>query len=149
MSKLKNQAIEAEDGMSVTEAVFRGYVTTTVVTYVEQLQKVCHALASEAGWWNDPETGKRVERNTGELLMLCVSELAEAMEADRKSLKDDHLPQRDGLEVELADCVIRIFDLAGARGLDLGGAMIEKLRYNITRADHKPENRLKDDGKKC
>ena len=31
-------------------------------------------------WWVDITTGKRKERNVGEMLMLCVSELAEAME---------------------------------------------------------------------
>ena len=50
--------------------------------------------------------------------------------------------------MELADAVIRIMDLAGAVGLDLGGAVAEKLDYNQKRADHKPENRAKDGGKK-
>ena len=31
--------------------------------------------------------------------------------------------------------------------LDLGGAIIEKLLYNSTRADHKIENRMKENGK--
>jgi hypothetical protein len=51
-------------------------------------------------------------------------------------------------EVELADAVIRIFDLAGGYGLDLGGALAEKLEYNASRADHKPENRKDLFGKK-
>ena len=37
------------------------------------------------------------------------------------------------VEVELADAVIRIADLAGALGLDLGGAIAEKLEYNRNR----------------
>ena len=80
--------------------------------------------------------------------MLCVSELSEAMEGHRKNLMDDHLPTRKMFEVELADCIIRIFDIAGAVGLDLGGAFVEKMTYNANRADHKPENRLKENGKK-
>lgn len=87
------------------------------------------------------------DRNTGELLMLCVSELAEAMEGHRKSLPDDKLPHRSMFEVELADCLIRIFDLAGARGLDLQGAYEEKMAYNAQRADHKIEQRLQPGGK--
>ena len=88
------------------------------------------------------------ERNTGELLMLCVSELAEAMEGHRKNLPDDKLPHRSMFEVELADCLIRIFDLAGARGLDLGGAFIEKMDYNARRLDHTHEQRKMPGGKK-
>jgi hypothetical protein len=52
------------------------------------------------------------------------------------------------LEVELADAVIRIFDMAGGLGLDVGGAIAEKLVYNGKRADHKPENRRDVGGKK-
>lgn len=113
-----------------------------------ELMRACHGLAAAAGWWKDPATGEKVERNTGELLMLCVSELAEAMEGDRKGLKDDKLPDRDMLEVELADCLIRIFDMAGGLGLDVPGALVAKLKYNAERADHKPENRAKEGGKK-
>ncbi len=51
------------------------------------------------------------------------------------------------VEVELADAVIRIFDLAGALGLDVAGAITEKMEYNLNRADHKLENRSKENGK--
>lgn len=61
---------------------------------------------------------------------------------------DDKLPHRKMVEVELADCIIRIFDLAVAMGLDIGGAFVEKTVYNTKRADHKIENRLKENGKK-
>jgi NTP pyrophosphatase (non-canonical NTP hydrolase) len=99
-------------------------------------------------WWVDLHTGKPLDRNVGEMLMLCVSELSEAMEGHRKGLADDKLPHRPMLEVELADCVIRICDIAAGLGLDLGGAIVEKCLYNLTRADHQLENRLKDGGKK-
>jgi hypothetical protein len=45
-------------------------------------------------WWTDLETGARIERNKGELMMLMVSEIAEAMEGVRKNLQDDKLPHR-------------------------------------------------------
>lgn len=99
-------------------------------------------------WWRDPVTGERVERNVGELLMLIVSEVAEAMEGHRKGLPDDKLPHRPMIEVELADAMIRIFDLAGGMGYDLGGAFEEKIAYNATRHDHTVAARLAPGGKK-
>lgn len=100
-----------------------------------------------AGWYSDPRTGERIQRNVGEMLALIHSEISEALEGHRKNLMDDHLPHRSMIEVELADAVIRICDLAGYLGLDLGGALEEKREYNANRADHKPENRARDGGK--
>lgn len=112
------------------------------------LTEACHGAAVAGGWWHDIHTGEPVQRNVGELLMLIVSEVAEAMEGHRKNLQDDKLPARKMLEVELADAVIRIFDLAGSQGFSLGDAIAEKLAYNAKRADHKPENRRAENGKK-
>lgn len=101
------------------------------------------------GWYTDPQTMRpKVERNFGELIALCHSELSEALEAHRKNLMDDKLPHRSGAEVELADCVIRIMDMCVCMGFDLAGALLEKVEYNSNRADHKLENRIKDGGKK-
>lgn len=115
----------------------------------KHLTDACHGAAFRSGWWTDLKTGadQRNANNVPEKLMLIVSEVAEGMEGHRKNLKDDKLPHRDMLEVELADAVIRIFDLAGAKGMDLGGAISEKLAFNAQRADHKPENRAADGGK--
>jgi NTP pyrophosphatase (non-canonical NTP hydrolase) len=88
------------------------------------------------------------QRNFGELIALCHSELSEALEGHRKDLQDDKLPHRKMVEVELADCLIRIFDLAGGYGLDLDGAFEEKTAYNAVRSDHKIESRLGVGGKK-
>lgn len=115
------------------------------------LQCVCHEASANAGWWTDINTGLPIvvtKTLVSEKLMLIVTEVAEAMEGNRKDCMDTHLTDRKMIEVELADAVIRICDLAGALGLDLGGAIAAKLEYNANRADHKIENRLKDGGKK-
>lgn len=113
------------------------------------LRDVCYENSAKRGWWHDLKTGAPLERNKGEMLMLVVTEVAEAMEGSRKNLMDDHLPTRSMLEVELADAVIRIMDFAGGFGLDIGGAMKEKLAYNAVRSDHSKESRLSENGKKC
>lgn len=118
---------------------------------IRLLAMLSHWHADVTGWWTDLETGERLpltQERVGDKLMLIVSEIAEAKEGHRKGLMDDHLPDRPMIEVELADAMIRIGDLAGALGLDLGGAVIAKMRYNQTRADHKPANRRKPGGKK-
>jgi hypothetical protein len=68
---------------------------------------------ANAKWWVNIDTGRPLERNVGELLMLCVSELSEGLEGDRKNLMDDKLPHRTMLEVELADALIRTLDIIG------------------------------------
>jgi len=112
----------------------------------------------EAGWWTDEEIQKVKERSFGKYtkesatliaskLALVHSEVSEALEGMRKGLQDDHLPHRAMFEVELADTLIRIFDLCGFCDLDIDGAVKEKYAYNKTRADHKKENRLVEGGK--
>lgn len=113
---------------------------------LNDLSKMVHE--SNHKWWTDMETGVRITRNKGELLMLIVSEIAEAMEGERKGLMDDHLVHRSMAEVELADAMIRIFDYAGAFGYDLQGAFDEKMAYNQTRKDHTIEHRKAEGGKK-
>ena len=70
---------------------------------VQDLFDICHEQSVDMGWHENP-------REAGTMLMLIVSEVAEAMEGIRKGLKDDHLPDREMVEVELADAVIRIAD---------------------------------------
>jgi len=106
----------------------------------------CHTANQK--WWTDIHTGLPISRNKGELLMLMVSEIAEAMEGERKDLMDDKIPTRKMAEVELVDTLIRIFDYAGGFGYDLQGAFEEKMLFNATRKDHSHEARKQDGGKK-
>lgn len=98
-------------------------------------------------WWRDLHTNEPITRNVGELLMLVVSEIAEGMEGHRKNLMDDKLPDRPMLEVELADALIRIMDIAGGLNLDLAGAFRDKMIFNAVRRDHTHEARKAEGGK--
>jgi hypothetical protein len=115
---------------------------------IQELVDLCYGNAKASGWHStigDPKVEKYLKPAQ---LMLMVSEIAEAMEGERKGLMDDHIPNRPMAEVELADAIIRICDYCGRWGYDLGGAVVEKLEYNKSRADHKLENRAKEGGKK-
>lgn len=74
-------------------------------------------------------------------LMLVVSELAEGLEMIRSPraynyrgglTKDaiSYIPKSGGLGEELADAVIRIFDLAESLEIDIEGAIVGKHEFN-------------------
>lgn len=104
--------------------------------------------SSDAGWWDKVTTEQQLFDATPGKLCLIHSEISEAMEGHRKNLMDDHLPHHSMFGVELADAVIRIADLAGKHGIDLGPIIAEKMEYNAVRPDHKRENRELVGGKK-
>lgn len=172
----------------------------------------------KAGWWTDLATGESMlrTRNRPEMLMLAISEIAEAADGIYGAM-DDKLPHLPMYDVELADFVIRMLDLIGAEvtcgisvrwqnqptvvtqphymaesrtwrlmeivrmisramecyrkgrhgdylhsltlavqlafliadaeKINLWDAIEQKRAFNRIRADHKPENRVKDGGK--
>lgn len=120
------------------------------------LTTMCHNAAAANGWWHtkkydlitDTETYVLQDRNVGEAIALMHSELSEGFEAARKDLPSDKIEGFSGLEEELADTLIRIFDFAGGANLRLGEAFVAKLKYNTTREDHKLEAREAPGGKK-
>jgi NTP pyrophosphatase (non-canonical NTP hydrolase) len=117
---------------------------------LNKLSEQIYAANKEKGFWDE-------ERNVGETLMLVVTELAEAMEVHRKTgdirldsaametvsgVSEDHFSStfvmlaKDTFGDEIADALIRLFDLAGGFGIDLDFHVSQKLRYNATR-EHK------------
>jgi NTP pyrophosphatase (non-canonical NTP hydrolase) len=95
---------------------------------ISELMYHIHQTATSKGWWEK-------DRDYPELLMLVVSELSEGLEGVRRSepRKSDKIPEFSEIEEELADAVIRIMDMCEHKGLRLGEAMIEKMKYNDAR----------------
>jgi hypothetical protein len=81
-----------------------------------ELAREIHEQNVQVGWWDDwPVKTDRHET----AMMLVISEIAEAMEGHRKNLMDDHLPQYKMFDVEIADALIRLLDLAGAYEIEV------------------------------
>ncbi|MBF0595036.1 MAG: nucleotide pyrophosphohydrolase [Candidatus Omnitrophica bacterium] len=86
---------------------------------VQEMCDLCHSIAKSKGFWDK-------ERNVGEALMLVVTELAEAMEAHRKQ-------DQENFKEELADTLIRLFDLCGGMGIDIEAEITKKCEKNKSR----------------
>lgn len=117
---------------------------------INELAREVHQNAVDHGWWDGGE------RPPLEILMLCTGELSEAAEefrcgrpalyVDRFENDENELFERvtraerfkpnekpEGWAVELADCIIRIMDYCGHRGIDLETIIRLKHEYNKTR----------------
>lgn len=85
--------------------------------------KEIHNLAREKGWWDRP-------REVPELLCLIHSEISEALEAYRNGIEEG---QKGCLSEELADTIIRIWDMAAYLGIDIVEAVRQKHKVNLQR----------------
>jgi len=86
---------------------------------LNELCEICHSIAVSKGFWEK-------ERNTGEALMLIVTELAEAMEAHR-------IQDHDNFREEIADSFIRLLDLCGGMKIDIEAEIEKKANKNKNR----------------
>ena len=88
-----------------------------------------HQNAVNKGFWKEDES-----RNDSEMIMLVVTELAEAVEGLRHgNPPDDKLPHFNSAETEFADAIIRMMDQAHARGWRVAQAVEEKMKFNTSR----------------
>jgi len=98
---------------------------------IDELIQAAYANAVAHGWHDEP-------RSFPEILMLLVSEIAEAMEEFRSHRNEQEVYYVDGkpegIPIEIADLLIRVFDWAGAEGVNLAGAIAIKMEYNKGRS---------------
>lgn len=86
---------------------------------ISELVTRAHDNAVRHGFWD-------VKTDVATKLMLIVTELAEACEADRHG-------DRANFEEEIADTFIRLGDLCGGLEINIERVIGEKMRYNELR----------------
>lgn len=135
---------------------------------IYQTQQEINKNAHDKGFWDDNKNVINIMTNSGlftdkqieatesafksQKLLLIVSEVTEAMEADRKHkyikepfngndymhdsdfVREFELHIKDTFEDEIADATIRLFDLAEEKQTSLSNSMRDKMRYNSLRS---------------
>lgn len=122
--------------------------------YLNNLAKDIHTDNVLKGFYDKP-------REIGTTLMLVVSELSEALEADRKRLYNnsgtllpDRIPSvksekfkdwfekniKDTVNDEIADAIIRLLDFCAWQGIDIDRHIKLKLAYNKMRPHRHGKN---------
>jgi len=123
----------------------RGLVDARQV--INALAERCWITARRKGFWEDADAIRKrmgtleaqaqvVDMAISQKTMLVVSELGEFIEALRTGTildPDEHCPECWHGEVELADAVIRILDMAHQLKFNLGKAIIAKMAFNQSR----------------
>ena len=97
---------------------------------ISQLCKDAHQVALDGGWYDPP-------KSFGEMILMCHSELSEVVEDYRKHGFDDYYENGGkpcGVQIELADLLIRVADLCENYNFDIESAIRSKMEYNKTRS---------------
>lgn len=126
-------------GKSRQRAFFTAKINNMDKISLNELAKNIHSDNVARGFYDE-------KHENGTYLMLVVSELSEAIEADRKNRHarlDAYMcnPTPDNFKIhvkesyedEITDAIIRLFDHVGLLGIDIEKHIEAKLAYNRTR----------------
>jgi NTP pyrophosphatase (non-canonical NTP hydrolase) len=112
-------------------------------TVFARMQEEVFRLNNSKGWFDE-------DRSVGDMVALLHSEVSEILEAYRSWKFQDSTtgqvrfegdgsmtaatgPKPEGVGAEMADCLIRLLDMAKRWDVDLTAEFMRKMRYNWTR----------------
>jgi len=99
------------------------------------LTQAMHDFVRSKGWYEPDSKRPQTPRNLAISLVLEASEVLEHFQ-----WRDD-APNREELASELADVMLYLLQLASISRIDLGEAVMDKLKINYTRTwDEQPSN---------
>lgn len=143
--------------MPTTEFNLAEELSSIDLDHIRHLQSIAYTISKEHGFHEDDDQLRKViasgsydegdvralRNHYGNRLMLIVGEVGEAHEQLRMGRRADEAyyldaitegPRKpEGVPSELADVVIRAFDLAAETGIDLAAHIAEKMVYNNSR----------------
>lgn len=125
---------------------------------INKFVREAHENAVAHGWWDDDPPFDRIA-------LMCHSEISEAVDEYRRNMPMMYVLQKtgdgtsrhmetdmskwtpddkpEGVAVEMADCMIRLFDWFGSHPeLDLEAILAVKHAYNMTRSYRHGHKRL-------
>lgn len=109
------------------------HLLNTAPASINYLAGQCYLNSKNHGFW-DAYDKMNFPDIAAVKIALMHQELSEALDAVRvPSAPDKHCPNFTNLEVEFADCIIRIFDFCAAYDLNIGSAIIAKMSANKER----------------
>ena len=114
-------------------ATFTDADEIVVAMSLNEVARVCHDTAKSKGFYDD---WTKAQDQLASRIALIHSEASKALKCIRNGellqvTNADGKPT--GLPSELADIVIRVFDLASVMGYSIGDAILQKMAYNETR----------------
>lgn len=123
-----------------------------LLSSVQSMGDITFARAISESYENAKEKGFHdVAHTFGDRMLLAISELVEAFEEHRNNMRVDSIyflldkegnPKPEGIPIEIADCLIRLFDDIGYYGIPIHLAYEAKKEYNKTRPHRHGGKRL-------